>query len=149
MAQKPLQVFSTFYCHKFITLDTHFRLQQKLQCRESCALSATIQQHNNNHFTELCPGLPGWAGTRRIIHPPTILNIIQSFSASSIYYDPTPCSNCVLGNLFAQLLSTLPGLLYNKVVNRLTNIRLVELIIDYKMPQSVIATSITSTSITS
>jgi len=42
----------------------------------------------SNRFTALCPGLPGWAGTRRNIHPPTILIIIQSLSASSIYYDP-------------------------------------------------------------
>jgi len=55
----------------------------------------------------LCPGLPGWAGTRRNIHPPTIVIIIQSLSASSIYHDPQHpfCSNYVLGNLFAQSLS--------------------------------------------
>jgi len=57
---------------------------------------------NNNRFTALCPGLPRLAGTRRNTHPPTILIIIQSFSASSIYHDPyhPPCSNYVLGNLF-------------------------------------------------
>ena len=43
--------------------------------------------NNNNRFTALCPGQPGWAGTRRNTHPPTIL-IIQSLSASSIYHDP-------------------------------------------------------------
>jgi len=43
---------------------------------------------NNNRFMALCLGLPGWAGTRRNIYPPTILIIIQSLSASSIYYDP-------------------------------------------------------------
>jgi len=44
---------------------------------------------HNNSFTALCPGLPGWAGTRRNSHPPTsILNIIQSLSASSVYYNP-------------------------------------------------------------
>jgi len=50
----------------------------------------------------LCPGLPGWAGTRRNTHPPTILIIIQCLSASSIYHDPwhPPCSNYVLDNLF-------------------------------------------------
>jgi len=59
-------------------------------------------------FTALCPRLPGWAGTRRNSHPPTILIIIQSLSASSVYYDALhpPCSNYVLGNLFAQPLST-------------------------------------------
>jgi len=64
--------------------------------------------NNNNHITALCPGLPGWAGTRRNTHPPTILITIQSLLASSIYYDPQnpPHSNYMLGNLFAQPLST-------------------------------------------
>jgi len=31
--------------------------------------------NNNNRFTALCLELPGWAGTRRIIHPPTILTL--------------------------------------------------------------------------
>jgi len=44
--------------------------------------------NNNDRFTALCPGLPGWASTRRNTHPPTILIIIQSLSASSIYHDP-------------------------------------------------------------
>jgi len=63
--------------------------------------------NNNNRFTSLCPGLPGWAGTSRNIHPPTILIIIQYLSASSIYHDPQhpPCSYYVLDNLFAQPLS--------------------------------------------
>jgi len=40
--------------------------------------------------------------------PTTILIIIHSLSASSICYDPQypTCSNCMLGNLFAQPLST-------------------------------------------
>jgi len=57
----------------------------------------------------LCPGLPGWASTRRNVHPPSILIIIQyQLLPSTIYYDPQhpPCSNYVLGNLFAQPLST-------------------------------------------
>jgi len=68
-----------------------------------------IQQQQQS-FTALCLGLPGWAGTRRNTHPPTILIIIQSLSASSMYYDPQhpPSSNCVLGNLFAQPLPTSP-----------------------------------------
>jgi len=37
--------------------------------------------NNNNRFTALCLGLPGWASTRRNTHPPTILIIIQSLSA--------------------------------------------------------------------
>ena len=66
-----------------------------------------VKDNNNNHFLALCLGLPGWASTRRNTHPPTILIIIQSLSASSIYHDPLHplCSNYVLGNLFAQPLS--------------------------------------------
>jgi len=73
-------------------------------------------QHNNNNnrFMVLCLGLPGWACTRRNTRPPIIQIIIQSVSASSIYHDPqhSPCSNYVLGNLFAPLsMSTLVYLL--------------------------------------
>ena len=66
-----------------------------------------LHNNNNNCFMALCPGLPVCGGTRRYTHPPTILIIIQSLSASSIYHDPRhpPCSNYVLGNLFAQPLS--------------------------------------------
>ena len=62
---------------------------------------------NNNCFTALCPELPGWASTRRKIRTLTILIITQSLPASSIYHDAqhSPCSNCMLGNLFAQPLS--------------------------------------------
>jgi len=47
-----------------------------------------INNNSNNRFMTLCPGLPAltlclglpaWAGTRRNIHPPTILIIIQFF----------------------------------------------------------------------
>jgi len=31
----------------------------------------TYNNNNNNHFTALCLGLPGWAGTRKNVHPPT------------------------------------------------------------------------------
>jgi len=79
---------------------------QKPQNHKKATL-ATMTHNNNNCFTALCPGLPGWASTRRNIHPLTILIIIQSLSASSIYHDQQhpPCSNYVLGNLFAQPLS--------------------------------------------
>jgi len=33
-----------------------------------------IQYNNNYYFTALCPGLPGWAGTTRNTHPPTIFS---------------------------------------------------------------------------
>ena len=41
---------------------------------------------HNKRQQSFCPGLPGWAGTRRNIHALTILIIIQSLSASSIAY---------------------------------------------------------------
>ena len=44
-----------------------------------------LMNNDNSRFMALCLGLPGWAGTRRNIHPPTILTIIQYLSASSIY----------------------------------------------------------------
>jgi len=54
----------------------------------ACATSHDLWRNNNNNnnncFMALCPGLPGWAGTRRNTHPPTIVIIIQSLSASSI-----------------------------------------------------------------
>jgi len=34
-----------------------------------CFLSAQHTSNNNNRFMAVCPGLPGWAGTRRNIHP--------------------------------------------------------------------------------
>ena len=68
-----------------------------------------LQTTHNDRFTALWPGLPGQAGTRWNTHPPAILIIIQSLSASSIYHDPQhpPCSNYVLCNLIAQSLSPL------------------------------------------
>jgi len=56
----------------------------------------------------LCLGLPGWAGTRRNIHPlKPILIINHHLSASSIYCDPwhSLCSIYVLESLFVQPLS--------------------------------------------
>jgi len=81
----------------------------KIKPPEHAHFNCLLQTHNNNNnrLTALCPGLPGWAGTRKNTHPPTILTINQPLSASSIYYDPwhPPCPNYVLGNLFVQPLS--------------------------------------------
>ena len=43
-----------------------------------------FHRNNNNHnrSTALCPGLPGWAGTRRNTHPPTILIIYHAIFIS-------------------------------------------------------------------
>ena len=70
-------------------------------------------RHTHTHTTVLrlcgfCPGQPGWAGTRRNIHPLTPIVVINHpLSASSIYYDPwhPPCSVYVPGSFFAQSLS--------------------------------------------
>jgi len=44
-------------------------------------------------FMALCQGLPGWAGTRKIIHLPTPTPTINHpLSASSIHRIPSPCS---------------------------------------------------------
>ena len=80
---------------QWYTNDSHVRLPQdylhnqdsdRILCTKwffflvfFCYFSIMIscERLNNNHFAALCPGLPGWAGTRRNTHPPTIL-IIQS-----------------------------------------------------------------------
>jgi len=45
--------------------------------------------HTHNNLTAPCPGLPGWASTRRNIHPlKSTLIVKHPISTSSIYYDP-------------------------------------------------------------
>ena len=66
------------------------------------AMPKTTYLHTHNHLTTLCPGLPGWAGTRRNIHPLTpILIIGHPLSTFSIYWDPLHplCSVYVLDSL--------------------------------------------------
>jgi len=61
-------------------------------------------------LTGFCPGQPGWASTRRNIHPLTSIMVIgHPLSASSIYYDPLhpSCSIYMTDSLFAQSLSKL------------------------------------------
>ena len=49
--------------------------------------SQIIQIHNC--LTALCPGIPGWAGTRRNIHPLTSILITKHpLSTSSMYCNP-------------------------------------------------------------
>jgi len=68
-------------------------------------------QHTHTHTTILrlcgfCPGQPRWVGTRRNIHPLTLIHGHQSsLSAFSIYYDPwhPPDSIHVLYSLFHNL----------------------------------------------
>jgi len=67
--------------------------------------------HTHMHTQQLfgcCLGQPGWAGTRRNIHPLTPIMVINHpLSAFSIYYDPwhPPCSMYVPDNLFPQSVS--------------------------------------------
>ena len=64
--------------------------------------------HTHNRLTAFTLGLPGWAGTRRNIHPLTpILIIGHPLSTSSIYNDPWHplCSVYVLDNPLGQPLS--------------------------------------------
>jgi len=59
----------------------------------------------------ICPGQPGWAGTRINIHPLTPIVVInRPLSASSIYYDPwhPPCSIHAPDNLTLQVFFGLP-----------------------------------------
>jgi len=78
-------------------------------------MHSTKPRLNNTHtnitilrLSALCPGQPGWASTRRNIHPLTpIVVISQPLSASSIYYNPwhPPCSIYMPYSLFPQSLS--------------------------------------------
>ena len=61
--------------HRFVRARWSLWLQQ---CQIIERRQWMWRHNNNNRFTALCPGLPGWAGTRRNTHPPTILIIIQS-----------------------------------------------------------------------
>jgi len=64
--------------------------------------------HTILQLSGFCPGLPGWAGTKRNILPLTpILIVNYRLSASSIYCNPwhPPCSIYVPDSLYAQSLS--------------------------------------------
>jgi len=66
-----------------------------------------------NCLTAFCPGLPGWADTRRNIHPLTPILIIRPpLSTSSIYYDPQhpPCSIYMLDSFSTTSIQDLFGL---------------------------------------
>ena len=76
-------------------------IQLVLQC-DLNAIQANNAKHSNylnrqsmikhthtHHLMALCLGLPGWAGTKRNIHPLTpILIVRHPLSTFSIYYDP-------------------------------------------------------------
>ena len=66
--------------------------------------------HPHNRLMALCPVLPGYAGTRRNIHPLTHPDHRISFITSFIYCDPQnpACSIYVLDSPFPQPLSRSP-----------------------------------------
>ena len=71
-------------------------------------LLSSTRLSTHSRLTAICSGLPGWAGTRRNIHPLTpILVIKHPLSTASICYDPwhLPCSIYVLDSPFPQPLS--------------------------------------------
>jgi len=78
--------------------------------KQVCDLSwwAVLRSHTSVLWLYgICPGQPGWAGTRKNIQPLTPIVVINcTSSASSIYYDPWhfPCSIHVPDNLFPQSL---------------------------------------------
>ena len=61
--------------------------------------------NNNNHFTALCPGLHGWASTRRNIHPPStwsscnLYELLPSTTIHSILPVQSTCLAIFLHNL--------------------------------------------------
>jgi len=91
-----LTTFETFH------LTTNFRLAVTYSHKHTHTHTAVVR------VCGFCLGQPGWAGTRRNIHPLTPIVVINSrLSASSIYYDPwhPPCSFHAPDNLFPQSLS--------------------------------------------
>jgi len=70
--------------HRLANHLTHTHTPQPFYGPFSGRDSVHYHLHNttthNDRFMAVCPGLPGWAGTRRNTHPPTILIIIQSLS---------------------------------------------------------------------
>jgi len=66
--------------------------QLSLELSMSTTQQTARQKHITSHtqsLNGLCPGLFGYAGTRRNIHPLTPILIIEHpLSTSSIYYDP-------------------------------------------------------------
>jgi len=90
------------------------QLSQPLMCPTEPYKCTVPQQLTWGHTTTtttttilwlsgLCPGQPGWAGTRRNIHPLTPIVVINHpSSASSIFYSPRhpPCSIYVPNSFF-------------------------------------------------
>jgi len=83
----------------------HCATAKKFKMKVQCKLLLLLLL-NNNRFLALgfCPGQPGWASTRKNIHPLTPIVVINHpLFTSSIYYDPwhPPCSIYMPDSLFA------------------------------------------------
>ena len=88
----PLQEnFQNSVSKGFITTPIHVLCSNFVKFGQREISEVTRYLRDNNTTATLCPGLPGWAGTRRNTHPPTILIIIQSLSA---FYSAPQCSHC-------------------------------------------------------
>ena len=68
------------------TIDSKLQLRLITLMLQSRPDWCNLLHNNNDRFTALCPGLPGWAGTRRNTHPPPSWSS-SNLSASSIYHD--------------------------------------------------------------
>jgi len=83
----------------------HDRIKESKECSTKAMI---LNQTTVLQLSGFCQGQPGWAGTRRNVHPLTpILTINHPLSASSVYCDRwhPPCSIYVPGSFFAQPLS--------------------------------------------
>ena len=59
-----------YTCHMFPRIQKVFQKMSHLSCHTNIS-SKKWHKHEHSRVTALCPGLPGWAGTRRNIHPLT------------------------------------------------------------------------------
>jgi len=104
------------------------------------------QQQQRDHFTAPCPRPPGWAGTRRNTHSPSILTTIQSPSAvsrllASLHVTVAdsgcdrghelPCSGhrCLCEDFFCKLWQSLG----NELNERSENISVSLLVVEYSV----------------
>ena len=78
----PFQVTSLLSQPVFKTICFHFFLK-RVKGNNALNVFLNVLTHTHCCFTALCPGLPGWAGTRRYIHPLTREIIIHPLPASS------------------------------------------------------------------
>ena len=86
----------------------YFKSSKNRENKSDAANTNTHTQSTMLRLSGLCPGQPGWAGTRRNIHPLTPIVVINHpLSASSIYHNPWhPLCSIYMPALYPQSLST-------------------------------------------